>query len=180
MQHNLHEGLKFYADLSRLLGELRDAVKDVSCPLPPFCDRFARGSFPRSIARLKVAVVYADNDPPLPPSCSLSRHEKPTRMRGCCRFRRRNQHSQPPSSPPTLHHLPPVRPERDLPRLLLLLSLLLHVGLPLREGGRPDNRARSTTTMEIRLRRQSRLRDGTLRRAFGLGERGCVSASESV
>ena len=82
MQHNLHEGLKFYADLSRLLGELRDAVKDVSCPLPPFCDRFARGSFPRSIARLGVAVVYADNDPPLPQSCSLSRREKPTRMRG--------------------------------------------------------------------------------------------------
>lgn len=29
MQQNLHEGLKFYADLSRLLGELRDAVKEV-------------------------------------------------------------------------------------------------------------------------------------------------------
>lgn len=28
MQQNLHEGLKFYADLSRLLGEVRDAVKD--------------------------------------------------------------------------------------------------------------------------------------------------------
>ncbi|GAA5985490.1 hypothetical protein JCM10908_006995 [Rhodotorula pacifica] len=28
MQQNLHEGLKFYADLSRLLGELRDAVKN--------------------------------------------------------------------------------------------------------------------------------------------------------
>lgn len=29
MLGNLREGLKFYADLSRLLGELRDAVKAV-------------------------------------------------------------------------------------------------------------------------------------------------------
>lgn len=29
MLNNLHEGLKFYADLSRLLGELLDAVKAV-------------------------------------------------------------------------------------------------------------------------------------------------------
>lgn len=45
MQQNLHEGLKFYADLSRLLGEVRDAVKDVSCTfaclpfLRSFCSR---------------------------------------------------------------------------------------------------------------------------------------------
>lgn len=174
MQHNLHEGLKFYADLSRLLGELRDAVKDVSlpvaCPPPSPCDRVARGSF----ADDEVLFSYASYP------CSLYRHEKPTRMRGCSRFRRRNQQHRQPPSPPTLHQLRPIRPERDLPLLLLPLPLLLHVGLglPLREGGRPDHRARSATISMVR--QISRRWVGTLRRASGSGERGRVSASESV
>ncbi|TKA54500.1 hypothetical protein B0A53_03193 [Rhodotorula sp. CCFEE 5036] len=61
MQQNLHEGLKFYADLSRLLGELRDAVKDfVSAREADAHERLLQASAAESAS---PAAVAADSAP---------------------------------------------------------------------------------------------------------------------
>ncbi|GAA5871620.1 hypothetical protein JCM3774_006313 [Rhodotorula dairenensis] len=80
MQQNLHEGLKFYADLSRLLGELRDAVKEfVTAREADAEERLRQLSAPPSLSEKAEAAEEREDEGEVPaPSRIASKSGRPS------------------------------------------------------------------------------------------------------